>query len=250
MKDRPAVETAGKTASKDGNASKMKKKKTVDAISDMDGVVDLNMVYHYVEQAKATERDEGSAKSLATSEIEESGCEESGLTLVDRAPDSDVEEDSDDDVEGGSGEEGEEGQMLMFVDEEDDSSCGDHGLEEVEEDEDAVGADGVEETDMASDGETKGAAPPDIGLVEVRDNIPEDEFLEALKERGMQAGSRGIDEDPFTNLEGATGEGSGPERGPVAIILAPTRELAMQIHAHITAVAKRTAIKVRGGASL
>ncbi len=39
--------------------------------------------------------------------------------------------------------------------------------------------------------------------------------------------------------------GSLPQHGLVALILAPTRELAIQIHSHLCAVAKHTSIKVQ-----
>ena len=79
----------------------------------------------------------------------------------------------------------------------------------------------------------------DSALVVVRDNIPEEEFLKVLK---MEMGP-GLAGNRF--LGGKEEEDDAQSsRGPVAIVLAPTRELAMQIHSHITAVAKHTGIKV------
>ena len=73
-------------------------------------------------------------------------------------------------------------------------------------------------------------------LVKFRDKIPDAEFEEML----LRAGHRKVtpaEKEPSTREE--------EFGGPTALILAPTRELAMQIHSHLTQVAKHTQIKVR-----
>ena len=79
-------------------------------------------------------------------------------------------------------------------------------------------------------------------LVTAEDNIPEDKFEAMLSSNSFRQGS--------TFLDGPVPLSSGPvtpSLGPVALILVPTRELAMQIHSHLTEVAKYTNVKVREG---
>ena len=88
------------------------------------------------------------------------------------------------------------------------------------------------------------SSKPQGELVTVRDNIPDEEFQKMLYNQGhtqdLLNGSRDItvkSGDSMTrSCDGVV--------GPTALILAPTRELAMQIKAHLTAVAKHTSIKV------
>ena len=81
---------------------------------------------------------------------------------------------------------------------------------------------------------------PCAELVEVRDNIPDDEF-EAMV-RGDENPQQGK-EEPSMLL--CSGEGGEEEKDLlVALILVPTRELALQVYAHIKDAAKYTSIRV------
>ena len=82
-----------------------------------------------------------------------------------------------------------------------------------------------------------------LGLVTYRDNIPDDEFEMML--RG--GGSHDLTVDPSTDdAPAAVGTRSLADYCGrlVALILTPTRELALQVHSHIRAAAKYTGIKV------
>ena len=75
----------------------------------------------------------------------------------------------------------------------------------------------------------------EIGLVSSHDFIPNDLF-----EQSLQTGKR------MEELEGSVpATPTGEEQGMVALILTPTRELAIQIRSHIEAVSKFTEIEVR-----
>ena len=72
----------------------------------------------------------------------------------------------------------------------------------------------------------------DSGCVYHRDNIPDDEFFEMLHKDKPKSGTRS------SELETES-------RGMTALILVPTRELALQVKAHIETAAKYTNIMVR-----
>ena len=83
-----------------------------------------------------------------------------------------------------------------------------------------------------------------LGLVTYRDNIPDDEFEMMLRGRShdhpVDPGNE-LHPAPVTvsvrSLPGYCGR-------LAALVLAPTRELALQVHSHIRAAAKYTGIKV------
>ena len=81
-------------------------------------------------------------------------------------------------------------------------------------------------------------------LVTVKDNIPEDKLEAMLSSNSFRQGSTSLD-GPV--LRTSCGDPVTPSLGPVALILVPTRELAMQIHSHLSEVAKYTNVKVREG---
>ena len=108
------------------------------------------------------------------------------------------------------------------------------------------------------------------GLVATLDNIPEDEFLKMIGD-DITAGSHDSDDviehsDDITtsdvsnnhsrhDLNDVTKEShdlndvtkGSHDQGLLALILAPTRELALQVQSHIRNAAKYTGIKVYGG---
>jgi len=191
-----------------------------------DGVVDLNMVYHYSKDGIS-----GIKEMEAPSSAEVNSKTELEGALAEENLESD-EEDLDEAMEG-SEEEKEEGdeKLLEFIEDDDEDKLSSGGDDSEKED------DGLPDKDSLVGKEQSKMS--DSGLVVVRDNIPEEEFLKALNTPGSSiagASSR------FLSVEGRE---AGQSSGPVAIILAPTRELAMQIHTHITAVAKHSSIKVR-----
>lgn len=105
----------------------------------------------------------------------------------------------------------------------------------------------------------------DTGLVECKDDIPDEEFQKMIagesnawesgdeemtklhkskKQLNIEKESRSRDtKDGSHDLTQDQGERF--HCGLIALILAPTRELAIQVHDHITAVAKYTDIKVQ-----
>lgn len=111
---------------------------------------------------------------------------------------------------------------------------------------------------------SKGKAKMNTGLVGFKDNIPDEEFqrmiageLDPWETDGEKAKSRD-DKKKHSSETNKSGQrvcleshdikdgshDSGRGGGLVALILAPTRELAIQVHDHLTAVAKHTDIKV------
>lgn len=151
------------------------------------GVVDLNMVLHYVDERALLEGDE---KEMEEEEVME---EEVGniVDVKDKGEAHDEEEE-----------------------------------DEEEEEQKLVGRDNFPvELGMGED----------AGLVAVRDNIPDAEFEKMFKRKTVrnkfQVPEVSDNKDMYLS-------------GPLALILVPTRELAMQIHSHISSVAKYTNIKV------
>ena len=111
---------------------------------------------------------------------------------------------------------------------------------------------------------SEGKAKMNTGLVGFKDDIPEEEFqrmiageLDPWESNDKKAESHGDDDTKKHSSkinEGVCRESpdikaeSHDDRcgdGMIALILAPTRELAIQVHDHITAVAKYTDIKVQ-----
>ena len=107
---------------------------------------------------------------------------------------------------------------------------------------------------------SKGKEKMDIGLVGFKDDIPDDEFqkmiageLDPWESNDEKAKSSdntkkhdtGTSKSVFQSHDiKAESHDSGYGDGLIALILAPTRELAIQVHDHLTAVAKYTDIKV------
>ena len=95
----------------------------------------------------------------------------------------------------------------------------------------------------------------DAKLITVRDCIPDDEFEAMLTVKPGKATPMGGASDaehpqvgqPPAAASAMETDAHPPQkrRGLVALILAPTRELAMQIHMHMTQVAKYTGVQVR-----
>ena len=129
-------------------------------------------------------------------------------------------------------------------------------------------ASGEGEGETVTPGEDDGLASKDgeggvAKLVTVKDDIPDDEFEAMLSSSkslaSLRRGSTGKKstslDDPVPSSHGLvtpscdpvtpSRDPVAPSLGPVALILVPTRELAMQIHSHLTEVAKYTNIKVR-----
>ena len=107
---------------------------------------------------------------------------------------------------------------------------------------------------------SKGKAKMDTGLVGFKDDIPDEEFqkmiageLDPWESNDEKANSFGSKEKHSSEASKskcqshdikAESHDSGRGDGLIALILAPTRELAIQVHDHLTAVAKYTDIKV------
>ena len=178
----------------------VKKKKKLKREHD-DKIVDLNMVYHYGEEVDM-------------------------MAAIDKEEEGEVEEDN-----GKLGK----GNVLEKV--EDEGADGEEDMEERIENSvlsEELDVDKINMDDREV-GEGEGDVMPDTGLVMVRDDIPKEEFLKALK-KDKHGGK--LDKClPLSVVDSKL-------EGPVALVLVPTRELAMQIHSHITAVAKYTSIKV------
>ena len=87
------------------------------------------------------------------------------------------------------------------------------------------------------------------GFVDGRDDIPDEEFYRMLQGEIPPWGSDDIIADPPAPHDTTTGShdtiaGSHEPQKLLALIMTPTRELALQIKAHISAVLKHTRIKV------
>ena len=97
-----------------------------------------------------------------------------------------------------------------------------------------------------------------LGLVTFRDNISEEEFQKMLKGEILPWDSVGGEDEGTPGLSGGATSVEGASHGIkdkshddvssgnklIALILTPTRELALQVQLHIKAVAKYTEIKV------
>ena len=111
---------------------------------------------------------------------------------------------------------------------------------------------------------SKGKAKMDTGLVGFKDDIPEEEFQKMIAGEldPWESGGEGVKsrDDGGTKKHGsevnesvrleshdikAESHDSECDNGLIALILAPTRELAIQVHDHLTAVARKTDIKVQ-----
>ena len=113
---------------------------------------------------------------------------------------------------------------------------------------------------------SKGKAKVDTGLVGFKDDIPEEEFQKMIAGEldPWESGDEGVKsrDDGGTKRHGsevnksasvcleshdikAESHDGGCDNGLIALILAPTRELAIQVHDHLTAVARKTDIKVQ-----
>ena len=107
---------------------------------------------------------------------------------------------------------------------------------------------------------SKGKAKMDAGLVGFKDDIPDEEFQKMIAgdldpwesdvektkshnstKKHCSKASKSECQSPDIKAES---HDSGHGGGLIALILAPTRELAIQVHDHLTAVAKFTDIKV------
>ena len=104
------------------------------------------------------------------------------------------------------------------------------------------------ESSLASDDE--GAVQDGVGLVNSLDNIPEDTFMKMIY-GDVTAGScdltRNDINDRTHDITGGSCDpmiGSHDQGGLIALILTPTRELALQVQRHICAAAKYTNIQV------
>ena len=103
----------------------------------------------------------------------------------------------------------------------------------------------VEEEEITQDDfpVDQGMEEKGTGLVAVRDNIPDAEFMKMFERKTVHNRSHDLDDKSHDPKDSDDKEI--PSHGPLALILVPTRELAMQIHSHITSVAKYTNVKVR-----
>lgn len=155
------------------------------------------------------------------------------------------EEEDEDDVEKGEEDDEEEGEEKGEEEEEEEFDSEDHS--ELEESSFEL----MEE----KSGEGEGNVGMDVGLVDCRDNISDEDFEKMLagtlspwgevdQPHDHAGGSH--DHDGITprshNL--TDDEHIGYNGKLIALILTPTRELALQVHSHITAAVKYTSIKV------
>lgn len=119
----------------------------------------------------------------------------------------------------------------------------DHGMDrEGDSSSEAEHVSSEEEDDLLSKSKrTKDGSTPTTSarLVAVRDNIPDGEFTKMLSQ--SRKASTSFPDERSTLSVAAD---AACQIGPTALILVPTRELAMQIHSHLIDVAKYTKIKV------
>ena len=93
----------------------------------------------------------------------------------------------------------------------------------------------------------EGASPKKRGLVSCLDDIPEEKFMKMISGSGSPEPTHFRSHDGSHDLGGdVTAESHDGSRdlGMLALILTPTRELALQIRHHIRDVAKYTGIEV------
>ena len=207
-----------------------------------ENVIDLNEVLHQMEMSKTADTSE-TAETSAIIESEDSE-HETDASKEERADQPLLDE-------------------MEMADQSSSSLSTDGELEEysgeldVPQDSAAAGLEG-------SSKKPKGKAKMDIGLVGFKDDIPEEEFQKMIageldpwesgSERvkshdGGDAKKRGSEEvNKRECLEShdikTESHDSGYGDGLIALILAPTRELAIQVRDHLTAVARKTDIKV------
>ena len=203
-----------------------------------DNVIDLNEVLHQIEAGETAD----TIETAETSDIESEGSEHETEDTVD--------------------------QPFLYRDEmeTEDQSLSLSSNSELEEISGELGMPQELHVTAAEDGSkrSKGEAKMNTGLVGFKDDIPEEEFqrmiageLDPWDSDSEKAESRGDDDTKkhsskadkvmcsreSHNFEAESHDG-GCGDGMIALILAPTRELAIQVHDHITAVAKYTDIKV------
>ena len=120
----------------------------------------------------------------------------------------------------------------------------------------------IESESSSDDDGNEGVHVGEKGLVFSLDNIPEDEFMKMISDSGSTSDFRSHDphseshdfqpddvtikNDKSHDLCDVMGRSCdlSHDRGLLALILTPTRELALQIKHHITAAAKYTSIEV------
>ena len=148
------------------------------------------------------------------------------------------EEEEEDDEEEEEEEEG--GQEEEELDSEDLSDLEESGFELMEE---------------QSGGEGEGDVSGGVGLVGYRDNISDDDFEKMLAgtlspwgevDQSHDSAGGSHDHGDITSIshDPTLGKHVGYNGKLIALVLTPTRELALQVHSHITAAVKYTSIKV------
>jgi hypothetical protein len=223
-------------------------------------VIDLNEVLHQIETSETTETNE----ATETNETAETGetAETNETTEISTIESEDSEREMDASKEGRVDQ-----PLLDEMETEDQSSSSLSSNDELEEE-------CSDELDMPQDlaaavaglkgssKRSKGKAKMDTGLVGFKDDIPDEEFqkmiageLDPWESDGERVKSHDDDDDikkhgsEENSLESHDIKAESHDRGYsgsglIALILAPTRELAIQVHDHLTAVARRTDIKV------
>ena len=94
-------------------------------------------------------------------------------------------------------------------------------------------------------GDNEGAPQDEVGLIDSRDDIPEEEFLKMISD-DITTGSHDspVRSHVLTEELRDLRMGSRDDRNLVALILTPTRELALQVTRHICDAARYTGIQV------
>ena len=192
-------------------------------------IVDLNVVIHGGK--KEVEEEEEEEEEEDVEEEGEEGNEEEG-----EEEEEEEEEDVEEEGEEGNEEEGEE-EEEEELDSEDHSELEESGFELMEEQSGGEGEDNV-----------------GVGLVDYRDNISDEDFEKMLAgtlspwgEVDLshdRAGESHDHDDITTRSHDLADDKHGYNGKLIALILTPTRELALQVHSHITAAVKYTSVKV------
>ena len=126
------------------------------------------------------------------------------------------------------------------------------GNQEEEEDKEEEEDEYLKEQDLHTESESllasddEGAVQDGVGLVNSLDNIPEDTFMKMIS-GDVTAGSCDLTRNDINDITGGSCDpiiGSHDQGGLIALILTPTRELALQVQRHICAAAKYTNIQV------
>lgn len=196
--------------------------------------MDLNYVVHGKGRKKCSRARVKAKTGQCSSDVGEEGVEEEVVAGEGDDLDIDDNEDEDEgvldedegDLDGSEGDLGESEDDIDAVDL--DYEDGDYTSNEEDDANAGSGSDGEEE------GTTKETGPS-AQLVEVRDNIPDDEFEAMIRGESVPPQGEG-----HSMLEG----GEEDTNLLVALILVPTRELALQVYAHIKDAAKFTDIRV------